>query len=64
MDLNTISSALIERVETVTGGAAAIYGADAVTGAVNAVMKKRMDGISLSAASGLSEEGDARQTNV
>nr|WP_298718056.1 TonB-dependent receptor [uncultured Steroidobacter sp.] len=63
VDLNTIPSALIERVETVTGGAAAIYGADAVTGAVNVVMKKRMNGLSVSATTGLSEEGDARQTN-
>lgn len=31
VDLNTIPSALIERIETVTGGASAIYGADAVT---------------------------------
>lgn len=63
VDLNTIPSALIDRVETVTGGAAAIYGADAVTGAVNVVMKKRMEGTSLSATSGISEESDANQTN-
>lgn len=63
VDLNTIPAALIDRVETVTGGAAAIYGADAVTGAVNVVMKKRMDGAAVSATTGLSEEGDARQTN-
>ena len=44
VDLNTIPSAMVERIETVTGGASAIYGADAVTGAVNVVMKKRMDG--------------------
>lgn len=64
VDLNTIPSALIDRVETVTGGAAAIYGADAVTGAVNVVMKKRMDGTSASATTGLSEYSDARQTNL
>jgi iron complex outermembrane receptor protein len=44
VDLNTIPTALIDRIETVTGGAAAIYGADAVTGAVNIVMKKEMTG--------------------
>ncbi|MGY1408883.1 TonB-dependent receptor domain-containing protein [Luteimonas sp. A611] len=64
VDLNTIPSALIERIETVTGGASAIYGADAVTGAVNIVMKKRMDGTSLSLTTGLSEQGDARQTHI
>lgn len=63
-DLNTIPSALIDRVETVTGGAAAIYGADAVTGAVNVVMKKRVDSTSLRLTTGLSEEGDGRQTSL
>ena len=64
VDLNTIPSAMIERIETVTGGASAIYGADAVTGAVNVVMKKRMDGTSLSVSTGLSEQGDARQSQA
>lgn len=61
VDLNTIPSALIERFEVVTGGAAAIYGADAVTGAVNIIMKKEMTGVSVSATAGVSEEGDAPQ---
>ena len=61
VDLNTIPSALIERFEVVTGGAAAIYGADAVTGAVNVIMKKQMDGVSASATAGVSEDGDAEQ---
>lgn len=64
VDLNTIPSALIERIETVTGGASAIYGADAVTGAVNVVMKKRMDGTTASITTGQAEQGDARQTQV
>src|SRR5690606_12242052 len=58
VDLNTIPSTLVERIETVTGGASAIYGADAVTGAVNVVMKKRMDGTSASFSTGIAEEGD------
>ena len=64
VDLNTIPSALIERIETVTGGASAIYGADAVTGAVNIVMKKRMEGTSVSFTTGLSEQGDAGQSQA
>lgn len=64
VDLNTIPSALVDRIETVTGGASAIYGADAVTGAVNVVMKKRMDGTTASFTTGLAEQGDARQTHV
>jgi iron complex outermembrane receptor protein len=64
VDLNSIPDALIDRVEIVTGGAAAIYGADAVTGVVNIITKKNITGVQLSASNGISQKGDARQTNV
>lgn len=64
VDLNTIPTALIERIETVTGGAAAIYGADAVTGAINIIMKKEMTGLNLTGTSGVASRGDARQTDL
>jgi outer membrane receptor protein involved in Fe transport len=63
VDVNTIPTALIDRFEVVTGGAAAIYGADAVTGAVNIIMKKQMTGVHMSAINGISQQGDARQTD-
>lgn len=37
-DLNTIPTALVKRVEVLTGGASAIYGSDAISGVVNFVM--------------------------
>ena len=43
-DLNNIPSALVDRVEVVTGGASAVYGADAVSGVVNFIMKKNFQG--------------------
>jgi iron complex outermembrane recepter protein len=64
VDLNTIPDAMIDRFEVVTGGAAAIYGPDAVTGAVNIIMKKDITGLNVSATSGLSQHGDANQTSV
>ena len=64
VDLNTIPDEMIDRFEVVTGGAAAIYGPDAVTGAVNIIMKKDITGLNLSATSGLSQHGDANQTSV
>jgi outer membrane receptor protein involved in Fe transport len=64
VDLNTIPSAMIDRFEVVTGGAAAIYGADAVTGAVNIIMKKAITGLHISATDGISAQGDANQTDV
>lgn len=48
-DVNQIPSALVERVEILTGGGSATYGADAVAGVVNFVMKKDFEGIELSA---------------
>jgi outer membrane receptor protein involved in Fe transport len=64
VDLNTIPAAMIDRFEVVTGGAAAIYGADAVTGAVNIIMKKNITGLQISATDGISGQGDANQSNV
>ena len=43
-DLNTIPIALVERVDVLTGGAAAVYGADAVAGVVNFVMNDHFQG--------------------
>lgn len=43
-DLNFIPSALVQRVEVVTGGGSATYGSDAIAGVVNFVMKDDIDG--------------------
>ena len=48
-DLNQIPSALIERVEVLTGGASAVYGADAVAGVVNFIMNDNFEGVRLDA---------------
>lgn len=62
VDVSTIPSALIERVEVLTGGASAVYGADAVTGVVNFVLKDNFEGAEASFRTGISAEGDA-ETN-
>ncbi|HEY3951492.1 TonB-dependent receptor domain-containing protein [Phenylobacterium sp.] len=48
-DLNFIPSALVERVDVLTGGASATYGADAVAGVVNFIMLKNFEGVRLDA---------------
>jgi outer membrane receptor protein involved in Fe transport len=58
VDINTIPSALIERVDVQTGGASAIYGADAVTGVVNFDLRDDFDGVRANVQSGISSEGD------
>ncbi len=45
VDVNTIPEDLLERVETVTGGQSAIYGADAVTGVVNFITRDDFEGL-------------------
>jgi len=43
-DLNAIPSALVKRVEVMTGGGSSVYGADAVAGVVNFVMDTDFEG--------------------
>jgi len=44
-DLNFIPSALVRRVEVLTGGASSVYGADAVAGVVNFIMDDQFEGV-------------------
>ena len=64
VDIGSIPQALVERVEVLTGGASAIYGADAVTGVVNFILRDDFEGLEVQAQTGMSEYGDAGQTAV
>ena len=44
VDLATIPTALVKRVDIITGGASAVYGSDAITGAVNFVLRDDFEG--------------------
>ena len=46
VDLNTIPTSMIQRVEILKDGASSVYGSDAVAGVVNIITKKNADGIS------------------
>ena len=48
VDVNTIPAALIDNIEVITGGAGAVYGADAVAGVVNIKLKQNFEGFNLS----------------
>jgi outer membrane receptor protein involved in Fe transport len=62
VDINTIPQAMIESIEIVTGGASAVYGADAVTGAVNFKLKENFEGADLRYSySNSTEEWDAQE---
>jgi iron complex outermembrane recepter protein len=64
VDINTIPSLAIERVETITGGASATYGADAVGGVVNFILRKKFEGLQFDAQAGESQRGDAFEYQV
>jgi iron complex outermembrane receptor protein len=62
VDLNTIPLAAIQSVETITGGASAVYGPDAIAGVVNFVLKKDFQGVDVDIQRGESYKGDAGNT--
>ena len=60
-DLTFVPTAMVERVEILRDGASAVYGADAVSGVVNVILKDSFEGIEAGVSSGISGEGDAEQ---
>ncbi len=64
VDFNTIPAEFVERIEVLTGGASAIYGSDAVSGVVNVVLKRRLDGLVMDVQTGQSAEGDNKQNKA
>ena len=58
VDINTIPTAAIEYVEAISGGASSTYGADAMAGVLNFIMREHFEGFQLDVQSGVTEEGD------
>jgi iron complex outermembrane receptor protein len=61
VDLNTIPLGLVERIEIITDGASAVYGADAVAGVINVVLRKNWTGTELSSTVKFTEHGGAHE---
>ncbi|WP_435202951.1 TonB-dependent receptor domain-containing protein [Qipengyuania sp. 902] len=57
-NIDVIPVALLERMDVLTGGAGAAYGADAISGVVNFVTKQDFSGAELAATNAITEEGD------
>jgi iron complex outermembrane recepter protein len=58
VDISTLPSSAIERVEVISGGASATYGADAIAGVTNFILKSNFEGLELDAQVGITQEGD------
>jgi iron complex outermembrane recepter protein len=64
VDINSIPAAAIQRVEVITGGASSVYGADAVAGVVNFILKKNFEGATINAQYGAMENGRAGEATL
>jgi outer membrane receptor protein involved in Fe transport len=58
-DLSSIPDALIDRVEIMTGGASAVYGSDAIAGAINFRLKDDFEGFEFGYYAGQTDKSDA-----
>lgn len=58
VDVNTIPTDLIERVDVVTGGSSAVYGSDAVAGVVNFILRKDFNGLRIRGQGAVSSHHD------
>ncbi len=64
VDLNTIPTQFVERIELLTGGASAAYGSDAIAGVVNIILKKQFEGVLADVKYGESSRGDDKRGEV
>jgi outer membrane receptor protein involved in Fe transport len=64
VDTSTIPTALIQSIDIVTGGASAVYGSDAISGAINVILKNDFEGVSVDYTTSRTSQGDAKSDNV
>ncbi len=62
VDLNSIPSAAIDRVEVLKDGASAVYGTDAISGVINFITRREYQGVDLSAYTSDTQHGGAGKT--
>ena len=58
VDINLLPTALIKRVDIVTGGASAAWGSDAIAGVVNFILDDKFEGVKAEIQRGISSRGD------
>ncbi len=66
VDLNTIPSAIVERIEVLRDGASSTYGADAIAGVVNVITKKEIQGLHIGGSAARAEQsgGDENRFDI
>lgn len=64
VDTAGIPTALIDRIDVVTGGASAVYGSDAIAGAVNVILKRDFQGVAVDFNHAETSEADGDTDNI
>ena len=64
VNVDNFPTALLQRIDVVTGGASAAYGADAVAGVVNFVLNREFEGLTTRLSTGVTEQTDGENYNV
>ena len=64
VDLSSLPVSLIERIEVLTSGASAIYGADAVAGVINVITRDSFHGFEVQGSHSLTSKSDGRVTQA
>ena len=64
VDLNSLPLEAVDRIEILKDGASAIYGADAVGGVVNVILRRNYTGASIGGSYGQTGDGDGEDMRV
>lgn len=64
VDVNSIPTDMIDRIEIITGANSAVYGADAVAGVINFILKDDFDGTTLRTSFGDAGDSDFGRSSV
>lgn len=64
VDTASIPTPLVDRVDVITGGASAVYGSDAIAGAINFIMKDDFQGVAMEYNYSETGDGDGVKENL
>lgn len=64
VDVSTIPAGVLGSVEVITGGASAVYGSDAISGAINLKTRRNLEGTEVRIQTGVTERGDGETLDV